>query len=375
MKTALLIGGTAATGGPIATELRRRGFAVTVYHRGTHELAELMDLEHIHGDPHQPASIATDLAGRSWDLTVATYGRIRYLAQALRGRTGQFIAVSGMPVLAAEPGVPALEDHPRESPANAPAGLRGLLPKITETEVGVLEAHVRGDFIATVVRYPYVYGPHSIVPMEWHVIRRVLDRRRRWILQGDGLALSGRCAAPNAAALIGKLVDHPRIAGGRIYHAADTRQFTQREWTALVAAELGWEFEFVDIPTCVAPMGSSSVPMAGEHSWTRADDVATGRLRHLLVSNERARSDLGYADAVSSRDWLSRTVAHWMAHPPSVGAVGDYLQARDFDYAAEDALLAFWDAVCARAPQVGTRLVRPHPYDHPAPHAMAAPTH
>ncbi|HSV83173.1 MAG TPA: hypothetical protein VLK85_28575 [Ramlibacter sp.] len=366
MKTALLIGGTAATGAPIANELRSRGYAVTVYHRGTHELDALLDLEHIHGDPHQPEAIRRDLAGRGWDVAIATYGRVRHLAQELRGRTGHFVSVSGMPVVGMVPGVPAREDHPHESREHAPVGLRGLLPRIAETEREVLAAHARGDFAATVVRYPYVYGPHSIVPLEWHVIRRVLDRRRRWIVQGDGLALTGRCAAPNAARLIGRVIDQPRVAGGQVYHAADARQYSVREWVEMVAQVLGWSFEFVDIPAAIAAIGSSCIPMAAEHSWTRWTDVAAGRLRHALVSSDKARAELGYVDAVDPASWIATTVAHWMATPPSVGQPGDYLGPLDFDYAAEDRVLAFWDQVRAQAPQAGTRVVRPHPYDHPA---------
>src|SRR3546814_3023200 len=77
MATALVVGGTAATGVSIVAGLRERGYDVTIYHRGTHELPELDDLEHIHGDPHHRATIAADLGTRRWDVVVATYGRIR----------------------------------------------------------------------------------------------------------------------------------------------------------------------------------------------------------------------------------------------------------------------------------------------------------
>ncbi len=372
MKTALLVGGTAATGVAIAAELRARGFETTIYHRGTHEVDVLGDLEHIHGDPHHPEAIDRDLAGRQWDVTVATYGRIRHLAQALRGRTGHFVSISGMPVVGMTPGVPVLEQHPYETVTEAPEGLKGLLPRIVQTEQAVLEAHARGDFAATVVRYPYVYGPYSVVPMEWHVIKRVLDNRRRWIVQGAGLTLGGRCASPNAARLVALALERPSVAGGAIYHAADARQFTQREWIAMVASVLGYEFEFVDIPSTIAPLGCSAVPMAGEYTWTRSADVNAGRLRHVLVCNEKARAELGYADVVEPRDWIQKTVAHWLAFPPLVDGQSGRLDARDFDYAAEDRLLGYWDTVRAAAPHFGSRLVRTHPYDHPRPDGPAA---
>ncbi|MCZ4314863.1 hypothetical protein O4H66_15755 [Comamonadaceae bacterium G21597-S1] len=372
MKTALLVGGTAATGVAIAAELRTRGYRVTVYHRGQHELPELSDLEHIHGDPHHGASIEHDLARRDWDVTVATYGRIRHLAQALRGRTGHFVSIGGMPVVSAQPGVPLLEHHPYETQEHAPAGLKGLLPRIVETEQAVMAAHARGDFVATVVRYPYIYGPHAVVTQEWPVIKRILDGRLRWILQGDGLLLRGRCASPNAARLVGLVLDQPSVSGGALFHAGDTRQFTQREWLTLIAGIMGFRFEFVDIPIALSPIGRSAVPMAGDHTWSRSVDVESGVLRHALVSNELSRHALGYADAVSPEDWLRKTVAHWLEYPPHVDGQSGRLEARDFDYAAEDELLAYWDRVVAAAPRCGSPLLRAHPYDHPR--AIAAPS-
>lgn len=364
-KSALLIGGTAATGVSIAAELREQGYEVTLYHRGLHEVAALDDLEHIHGDPHFPETIARDLAGRSWDVTVATYGRIRHIAAELRGRTGQLVTVGGLPAVRQVPGVPMREEHPYELPENAPAALRKLLPRIIETERSVLEAGAAGHFVATLVRYPYVYGPHSAVPMEWHVLRRVLDGRRRWITQGAGLALSGRCASPNAARLIGLVLRNPSVAAGQVYHAADSRQYSMREWVTMVAAAADHAFEFVDIPPAIAPLSVSAVPMAGEYSWLSEADARAGRLRHSVVSDEKSRRELRYEDAVSPEEWIRRTVEYWLAYPPPVDGQGGRLKAEEFDYAAEDALLAYWDGVVEAAPRHGVPLGREHVYPHP----------
>lgn len=366
MKTALLVGGSAASGVAIAGELEARGFDVTIYHRGQHEVDEIGHLEHIHGDPHDPDSIEKDLSGRQWDVTVATYGRIRHIVKALRGRTGQFVSVSGMPVVAVGEGVPITESHPYETPQGTPAGLRGLMPRIIETEQAVLACNKSNDCLTTIVRYPYVYGPHSIVPMEWHVIRRVLDRRRRWIIQGAGLAIRGRCAAPNAARVVGLIVDKPEVANGKIYHAADTRQFSQREWIEMVADAMDFQFDFVDIPSSVSPLGSSAVPMAGEYTWVSGSDVRSDILRHAVVSNERVRVELGYQDAVDPAEWIHKTVAYWLSNPPVVDGQAGRFMPSEFDYVAEDALLAFWDQVVKQATPTGIPLLKSHPYDHPA---------
>lgn len=365
MKTALVIGGTAATGVAIVGGLRKRGYETTIYHRGTHELPELGDLEHIHGDPHQRASIAVDLGDRSWDVVVATYGRIRYIGEALRGRTGHLVTISGTPVLGATHGVPTLEDEAYEPEENAPAGMGKLMPRIADTERAIIDAHRRGDFRATVVRYPYTYGPHAVAALEWHVIQRVLDRRERWILHNGGLGISSRCASPNAAEVALLALDRPEVAGGEIYHAADQRQFSQREWIAATAAVMGHEFKFVDIPASISPLGSNAVPLAGDYSWIRSGDVIEGRVRHQLLSGDKVRDHLGYRDVVDPLDWLAITVRHWLAHPPSLDGAAGRLGALDFDYAAEDELLRWWDNVVGKRPTVGQQLVRAHPYAHP----------
>lgn len=366
MKTALLVGGTAATGVAISAQLQDLGFDVTIYHRGDHEVDEISHLEHIHGDPHDPLSIKRDLESRSWDVTVATYGRIRHIVKALQGRTGHFVSISGIPVVAPGTGVPMTESHAYEAPDDAPAGLHGLIPRIIETEQAVLDSNFTGGMVSTVVRYPYVYGPYSIVPMEWHVIRRVLDKRKRWALQGAGLAISGRCAAPNAARLVGLIVEQPLVAAGQIYHAADTRQYTQREWIEMVAAVMDYQFEFVDIPASISPLGYSAVPMAGEYTWTRGPDTKAGIQRHILVSNEKARIDLGYQDAIHPVECIRQTVRYWLDHPPLVDGLNGRFSPSEFDYSAEDALLAFWDEVSLRAHPVGVPLLKLHPYDHPS---------
>lgn len=362
MKTALLVGGTAATGVAIAAELGARGYEVTIYHRGTHEVASLGDLEHIHGDPHFRESIAADLAGRQWDITVATYGRTRYLAAELGGRTGHFLMVGGIPAVKPVAGVPMREDDPYAEPADAPAAIADLIPSIVKTERTVLAAGEAGAFNATVVRYPYVYGPHSVVPMEWHVVKRVMDGRQRWALRGAGLQLQGRCASANAARLIALALEQPDVSSGEIFHAADERQYSFREWIEMVATAAGGEFEFVDVPPAMVPLGSSALPMDAEFAFTLAADE---HLRHSVVSSEKARRLLGYEDAVSPVEWIARTVEFWLAYPPRVDGSGGRLMPEEFDYAAEDLMLAHYDAAVAAAPPAGVPLARGHAYEHP----------
>lgn len=368
MKTALLIGGTAATGRAIIGELRQRGYRVTLYNRGRFNAGlKGDDIEFIVGDPHFRQSIAQDLGERRWDIVVATYGRTRLLAEALADRCGQFIGVSGTPVCRTDLGSPTRETDPVVDAVNGPAGMTGIIPRIAETEQRILEIGDSGSFAATIVRYPYVYGPYSLVPMEWHVIKRAKDSRTRWALPDGGLFMTGRCASANAAALIGAMIDAPDRAGGNIYHAADRRQFTQREWITAVAEMVGHRFDFVDIPPSIAPLGYSSVPMSGEMLFSHSkESLQSGRLQHNFPSPVRAEIELGYREKVAPLDWMQKTVDYWLANPFTVSEEpGSPLSPLDFDYAAEDQLLAWWDRVVDQRPNIGEIVARGHPYDHP----------
>src|SRR5690348_3986455 len=98
MKNALVVGGTGPSGPFLVNSLRERGYRVAIFHRGTHEIPEIPpDTEHIHGDPHFRETIDAALGGRTFDVVIATYGRIRVIAEAMEGKAGQFIAIGGVP--------------------------------------------------------------------------------------------------------------------------------------------------------------------------------------------------------------------------------------------------------------------------------------
>jgi hypothetical protein len=58
-------------------------------------------------------------------------------------------------------------------------------------------------------------------------------------------------------------------------------------------------------------------------------------------------------------------VRFWLDNPPPIDGEGNHLKPEEFNYEAEDRLLAWWDEVAASAPAAGERVVRRHPYPHP----------
>lgn len=355
MMHALVVGGTGPTGPFIVEGLRRRGYKVTIFHRGTHEIPEIPDdVEHIHGDPHFEDTIAAALDGRRFDLTIATYGRLRLIAAFLAGRTGRFIGIGGYaayrgwidPHALVPPGMTC--PVPEEAPVVASEEEQRFGWLIAQTEQAILQAHPQG----TVFRYPYVYGPHQLRPREWSVIRRLLDGRREIILPHHGLSLSTHGWAGNLAHAVLLAVDRPDIAAGRIYNAGDLEQLTLGQIVQCIAATLGREMEIVPVPYEVA--GASKA-------------MVLTPLGHQLLDLTRIRTELGYCDVLPVREALARTVRWYLDNrPPADGdverALGD-----PFDYAAEDRLIAAYRQSMAlmRAASEDMPAAAWHPYAHP----------
>ena len=83
---ALVIGGTGPSGPHIVNGLISRGYDVSVLHGGQHEIIFDEEIEHIHVDPHFQETLESGLVNRTFDLTIATYGRIRIAAEGGKGK-------------------------------------------------------------------------------------------------------------------------------------------------------------------------------------------------------------------------------------------------------------------------------------------------
>lgn len=361
-RAALLVGGSGPTGPHVARGLAERGYDVTLLHRGTHELPELAGYQHLHADPHFRESLDEALAGREFDVVVATYGRIRLVADALAGRCAELVAVSGLPVYPGyhEPrrrhphGMPVLVreeqvDAGRAAPDEETTG-EGFARKVRATEEHVLALHTDGAFRASVFRYPSIYGPRQVYPREWSVVRRVIDGRDRIILPDAGLTITTRCSAVNAAAYLLAAVDRPDAAAGEVFNVGDRDQLTVRQWVEVCAAAAGGSLRGVSMPFDLAGPGRGLFPVS------HAD--------HLLADTHKAAALLGYVEPVAAVDALTETVRWYVENPPDDCAAGTLVDR--FDYAEEDRVIeAYRRATAALLAEQPPPAVANHPYAHP----------
>ncbi len=351
---ALVVGGTGPSGPHIVNGLLQRGYKVVVLHGGQHEVEFAQPVEHIHTDPHFAETLAPALEGRRFDLTVATYGRIRIIAGLMKGKTSRFVMAGagtyaqpsdprwgpmGPPVMLSERGVPP----------DGPGELR-MVSLIWETEQAVLQAHQEGHFQATVLRYPTIYGPNAPANIEWSVVRRLLDGRRQIILGDGGYAVRTRADGENAAHAVLLAVDKPSAAAGQAYNVCEENLYTERQRVEHIIKLMGKECEIVDMPYRLARRASPSLA------------VQENRLRDI----QKIQAELGYHDVISPADALSRAVEWLIAHPFERGGEAERQLGDPFDYAAEDELIRAYrtgltQAEAVRFPEMDAG----HMYRHP----------
>ncbi|HWU26210.1 MAG TPA: NAD-dependent epimerase/dehydratase family protein [Rhizomicrobium sp.] len=354
---ALVIGGTGPTGPFIVSGLRRRGYKVTIFHRGTHEIAEIpQEVEHIHGDPHFAETIDAALSGRTFDLAIASYGRVRLLAHALKGRAGRFIALGGFavyrgwhdPYALTPPGLAS--PVPEDAPLVASEQEHRFASLIAQTEQHVFEAHPTG----TVFRYPYVYGPYQVHPREWLIVRRLIEGRREIIVPHYGLQLSTHGWAGNLAHAVLLAVDRFDAAAGRVYNCGDLEQLTLQQIVRVIADALGRDVETIGVP----------YEVAGPMQHLVLSPAPNG---HQLLDLTRVRTELGYSDVLGAREAIAETARWYAANPPPRGGEIETALGDTFDYDAEDRLIkAHRDGLALlRANALRAQKTAQHTYAHP----------
>jgi nucleoside-diphosphate-sugar epimerase len=343
----LLIGGTGPTGPHVVEGLRRRGARVTVLHRGTHELPELDDLEHIHIDPHDAAALGQALDGRRFDVAVVMYGRLKAVADILAGKTGYVIAIGGTNY--------ALGDHQWLAEGH-PYRATQAGEKMLEAERTLFQVAKKGAYGATLLRYANVYGPRQIAPREWSLVRRFRDGRKRFLLCDSGITLETRIFARNGAAAVLAAFDNPQKAAGQDYNVADDYPLTDRERLAVIAGVAGVrDYEVVSMPTALArPAWHWSVGRNGN----KPGEVP--EVGHRLLSTEKIRRELGYRAVAAPEDGLRETARFYLDNPPEPGGLIEQKLGDPFDYEGEDRYFAAWDRLAAELGKVELRPLASH---------------
>lgn len=355
MSTGLVVGGTGPSGPAIVAGLLERGFSVGVLHTGQHEAALPTDAEHIHTDPHFPELVRAELGKRRFDVVIATYGRVRHLADVLRANTDRFISVSGNSY--------GLDDDPGWGPLGVPLAIEELAPvqshtrgyslhhKVWQTERHLRRLHAAGAMSVTIIRYPLVYGPGSPANPDWSVVRRILDGRRVLLLEAGGQLAVNRGYGPNLSLGVLLAVDQPEVTAGRVYNVADVAQYPEGAIASYAAALCGHELEIISVPRHIAARVYR--------------DPVRRRLGYQAFDVTRIRT-LGYRDTTEVTEAVRISVNWLLEHPPAVGSEVARQLGDPFDYQVEDEVAAIYAAAGEAAASLDYAPgERGHMYRHP----------
>lgn len=353
---ALIIGGTGPTGPFIVNGLVERGYEPVILHRGSHEVDFVEGFEHIHADPHFEEPISEALQGRTFDLVIASYGRLRLLVDLLAGHTERLVTIGGT--------VYRRQDWSRAADETAQRELsHKLVQRVQQTEDAILARHEDGTFNLTHLRYPNLYGPRQLAPREWSIVRRIRDGRTTVPVMDGGLTLESRAYVENAAQAVLLSVDKPDIAGGRIYHVADEVTPTDGERAVAIGRALGAEIELVNYPR---EAGRPAYFWGGGRNLESMGSDGPPPTHHKLLDSSRIRAELGFVDLVPFAEAVRRTAEYYTEHPLEYGGDEEARIGDPFDYEAEDRFKSALDTFTQQVAGLEFEGVKlRHSYDHP----------
>ncbi|AXE85416.1 NAD dependent epimerase/dehydratase family protein [Streptomyces sp. Go-475] len=233
-----MLGGTEFAGRPVVEAALRRGWEVTVFHRGRH--AAPPGVRSLHGDRTAPgglAALAEDPG--EWDVVVDTWSAapraVRDAARLLRGRARRYVYVSSCSVYAWAPPAGYGEDAPVVEGASADAEQTDYPRDKRGGELAVLDAF--GEDRSVLVRAGLLLGPYENVgrlpwwlgrtarggpvlapgprelPLQYVDVRDLAE----WILNAAERELSGpyHLMSPQGHTTMGELLDAcVRVTGG-----------------------------------------------------------------------------------------------------------------------------------------------------------------
>ncbi len=330
-RTAFIVGGTGQIGIATAGELLRRGWQVTLAHRGRHAPqncpagATLVRL-----DRRDTAALREALTPGVDALvdTVAFTGADAAQLLDLAGHYGSLAVISSAGIYedaagrsletAGTLGFPEFDGPRRETDRTVAPGPDSYSSAKVELEQRLCADTMRP---VTILRPCAIHGINSLHPREWWFVKRMLDGRRAIPLAGGGDARFHTTATVNLAALIATALDAPAT---RILNAGDPYAPSVRDIGEAIAAELGWDGRFV----ATDPAGD-----VGQTPWSVAGP--------FTISMAAAQA-LGYAPAGSYAEtirpyvaWLRGHADDWQTAFPTFRSY----PSDPFAYAPEDAVL------------------------------------
>jgi nucleoside-diphosphate-sugar epimerase len=336
-----VVGGTGFMGPHVVRRLVERGHDVVVFHRGVTSADLPPEVAEWRGDRNCIAEKRAQIARLAPDVVLDTRPmtglQARTLVETITGIARRLVVLSSGDVYRAYGVLRRLETGPLQPVPIAEDALlrtqlypyRGEFPRphddpmrwVDDYDKILVERAVMGDptLPATVLRLPMIYGPGDDQHRLYAYLKRMDDGRPAILIdEAFGRWRWARGYVENVAeAIVAAIVDDP--ASGRVYNVSESDALTEREWIEAIGEVAGWTGRLVSLPADELPPRFRQ-PLNFE--------------QYLTYDTTRIRAELGYSEHVTLRNGIKRTIDWERLHPPAE------IDPQDFDYAAEDTVLA-----------------------------------
>jgi nucleoside-diphosphate-sugar epimerase len=322
----LVLGGTRFVGFHLVQLLHSQGHTITVLNRGQTQTLLPEGVNRIRADRSDPDQVSAALNGRHFDAAFDISGykpsELKPVIDALDGNVESYVFCSSAAVYPATDIAPILEDHPLNRSPEAGEYTRDKVL----CEDMLLEAFRTQGFPATIIRPPYVYGPHDHVRQHQFSIFARLTRGRAVIVPGDGLALTHSVHVDDLAAAFASVPGRIQ-ALGQAYNATGPEAITANGYISIIASIMKVDTEIVHINV------RDYEAMLGELTQIQTAEIFYYDWRESLVySNEKLRRELGWSPRYDIRSGIEMTYQWWLHQD---------LDKEPWDFSSDDQALAW----------------------------------
>ena len=321
---ALVLGGSIFIGLHLVRLLSSQGHQVTVLNRGISGTKLPEGVARLTADRGDASQVKAALKGASYDaafdISGYTPATLEPVIEALEGRVGHYAFCSTSAVYAPSDVAPVEEDFPLHRGPEADDYARNKIL----CEDFLLEAFDRRGFPATIIRPPYVYGPHNkIADREFSFFAR-LTQRRPVIIPGDGHTLFHPVHVDDLAAAFAAAPGR-ESALGQAYTACGPEAITANGYVRTIGEVMEVVPETVHVAPGEFEALCNDLGLAGGTSIYPYDWVES-----RVFSIEKARRDLGWSPGYSMREGLAMTYRWWLERG---------LDKEDWDFSQEERAL------------------------------------
>ena len=312
----LVLGGSRFVGLHLVQLLHSQRHKVTVLNRGLTRTELPAGVRRLKADRHSPAEMTDALEGKGYDtvfdISGYTADDVEAVLTPLADGIGHYVFCSSTAVYAPSELGPVREDFPL---FHAP-GARPYARDKVACEDLLMDAHARGRLSVTVVRPPYVYGPHNTLPQREFAYFARLIRGRSLIIPDQGLRHWHSVHVEDLAALFAAVPGWSQ-ALGQAYTACADAAITANGYVQALEEVMGVRAEIVNVDSTDPGLTDGSVFPFGDGASS-------------IYANDKARSDLDWAPNYTMRDGLEMTYRWWRE---------EGLDQEEWDFSKDDEVL------------------------------------